>query len=172
MDKFCYTLFWKGYNDSKLAIARGRSIILQIHKLKSNKTWLEAYRNSCLHALNLSFSSCSTLHRHTNTLSYTSLRMRNRGIIICLFWVFIYTTVSINTSACACENSLFNIITTIQQDYLIPPLHETLYTSTIATPTCTLYKTYNKPSGCIWIDFHQSSAQDQSFKQVLPFNHS
>ena len=39
---------WKDSKLAKLAITRERSIILQIHKLKSKKTLLEAYRNSYL----------------------------------------------------------------------------------------------------------------------------
>ncbi len=39
MDKFRLALFWNGIPSKKLAIT------LQIHKLQSKKTWLEAYRN-------------------------------------------------------------------------------------------------------------------------------
>ena len=56
----------------KVAIARERSIILQINELKS---WLEAYRNSYLHFIDPEQLWQST---HTDTLPYTSLRMQPR----------------------------------------------------------------------------------------------
>ncbi len=90
MDKFRFELFWKCYNAFQVAITRERSIILQIHKSQSKKTWLGAYRNSYLHFMHLALSSCSTLHTHTHTHTdtqthhriYTSLAHAHRGIII------------------------------------------------------------------------------------------
>ncbi len=81
MDKFRFALFWKGYNGipskQNLAITRERSIILQIHELK---TWLEAYRNPYLHFVDPSAAVAVYTDTHTNTLPYNSLAIAHRGI--------------------------------------------------------------------------------------------
>ncbi len=53
-------------------------------RIKSKKTWLEAYRNSYLHFIG-SLSSCSSLHTHTHTQTHyriPRLRMRTKAYSI------------------------------------------------------------------------------------------
>ncbi len=92
-----------------------RSIILQIHELKSKKTWLEAYRNSYLHfiypwaavALYTHTQAAVALythhtHTHTNTLPYTSLAHAHRGIAL----KTLFGTASTGQHSCiSCEGS-------------------------------------------------------------------
>ncbi len=55
-------------------------------RIKSKKTWLEAYRNSYLHLIHPWAAVAVYTHRqtdtHTNTLPYTSLAHAHQGIII------------------------------------------------------------------------------------------
>ncbi len=49
-----------------------RSFILHIHEHESKKTWLEAYRNSCLHFIDPWAASCTYIHVTVYTLPYQS----------------------------------------------------------------------------------------------------
>ncbi len=99
MDKFRFPLFWKGYCNNgisklaNLAITRERSIIFQIHELKSKKTWLEAYRNSYLHFIDPSaavavytnthttvYLACACAQRHNNYILLTG------GLHVRMYW--------------------------------------------------------------------------------------
>ncbi len=72
-------------NRSLVCVSKTRhnsSFILQIHELKSKKTWLEAYRNSCLLLIDPWAAIAAWPHTQTRTLSYISLAHAHWGIII------------------------------------------------------------------------------------------
>ncbi len=84
MDKFRFELFWKAATMAfaNLAITRERSIILQIHELKSKKTWLEAYRNPYLHFVDPWAAVAVYTDRQTHTQTHyriPRLRMRTEA---------------------------------------------------------------------------------------------
>ncbi len=86
MDKFFYALFWKECNG--IPSKQTRHIQLENQALLCKSTnkenmRLEAYRNSYLHFIDpwaaLAASLHGHMHRHTNTLPYTSLAHAHRG---------------------------------------------------------------------------------------------
>ncbi len=110
---------------SKSTITRERSIVLQIHELKSKKTWLEAYRNSYLHFIDpwaaVAVYTHTQIHRYTDTQTHK------------------HTTVYL---ACACaprHNEMHG-----QKNFF-----SQMITSTLPLPACknlALYDALNGPS--------------------------